>query len=111
MKTLQNITTTLALAAFILASAVAFDTPAHAWTRKTTRSNAAGMSMTTTNTTTPTANGYQHNTTATTGSGATANRSATGYYDPVTKTWNKTVTNTGPAGNSATHTKTTKITP
>lgn len=48
----------------------------------------------------PTNNGYNAHTTVTGPGGQSVNRNSTGSWDPVTKTWTKSTTSTGPNQNS-----------
>ncbi|GAB6268337.1 MAG: hypothetical protein STSR0002_10780 [Smithella sp.] len=65
------------------------------WTKDVTTTGPEGQTATRETTGTKTENGYNSNTTVTGPQGNTATRSAEGQWDPVTKTWTKTVTTSG----------------
>ena len=72
-----------------------WDAESKTWSRQATSTGPKGNTVTGSTTTARTSNGYARNTTVAGPQGNTASRSAQGQWDPVTKTWSKTVTTSG----------------
>lgn len=72
-----------------------WDPATQTWSKTGSATGSAGRSVSSETTATHTEDGYKRSTSVTGPQGNTATREAQGSWDPVTKTWTKTVTSGG----------------
>lgn len=72
-----------------------WDAGSTTWSRQATSTGPKGNTVTGSTTTMRTSDGYTRNTAVTGPQGTSASRSVQGQWDPVTKTWSKSVTTSG----------------